>query len=177
MLPKRKRFGFFGLDDDFDSIFEGMEEMMRDMMERAEKGQAKPGRPLVYGYSIRMGPDGKVVVDEFGNTAKGRPGAPAAERGPSDEREPITDVIVEKENVVVISELPGVNKDDIKLTVTEKTVSIKVDTGDRKYNKTVRLNAVVDTKNVEANYKNGVLEVRLRKIKDEPASGKEVRIK
>lgn len=171
MFPKKRKFGLFNWDDDFENMFEEMEEMMRELFERAEKGELEQGKPIVYGWSMRIGPDGKVVVDEFGNTGRKKQGEL------TDEREPITDVINEKENIVVICELPGVNKEDIKLSVNEKSVSIKVDTAERKYSKNIRLPATVDIKNVEAHYKNGVLEVRLKKIKEDEGESREVRIK
>ncbi len=172
MFPRKRKFrGFFDWDDDFDRIFEGMEDMMRDLMEKAEKGEIKQSGPFVYGFSMRVGPDGKIVVDEFGNTAK------KGEGELSDEREPVTDIINEKDQLVVICELPGVSKEDIKLTINEKSMNIKVDETERKYNKSLKLPASIDPKSAEANYKNGVLEVRMRKVKDEGESGYEVRIK
>lgn len=168
---RKKRFGFFDWDDDFDKIFESMEEMMREIMEKAEKGEVKHSGPFVYGFSMRIGPDGKIIVDEFGNTTKGKEGEL------TDEREPVTDVINEKDKIVVICELPGVSKEDIKLTINETNMNIKVDTADRKYNKSLKLPASVDPKSAEATYKNGVLEVRLNKIKENKETGYEVKIK
>lgn len=170
MLPRKRKFGFFDWDDDFDRVFEGMEKMMKDFVEMAEKGEIQQSGPFVYGFSMRVGPDGKVVVDEFGNTAKGKEGEL------SGEREPITDVIDEGERIVVISELPGVNKEDIRLTVNEKSVGIRVDTAERKYNKTVRVQAQVDPKSAKAVYKNGVLTVELKKVGGEQKEGHEVKI-
>lgn len=168
MIPRRRKGWPFGWDDEFDNIFESMEEMMRDLMERAEKGEIKQSGPFVYGFSMRVGPDGKIIVDEFGNKGK--------EGEISDEREPVTDIINDKKEVVVICELPGVNKEDIRLKVNEGSMNIKVDTAERKYNKTLKLPAKVDPKSTTANYKNGVLEVRLKKIGEQQESGYDVKI-
>ncbi|MGB9635120.1 MAG: archaeal heat shock protein Hsp20 [Candidatus Micrarchaeia archaeon] len=170
MFPKRKKFGFFDWDDDFDKIFESMEDMMRDLMEKAERGEIKQYGPFVYGFSARITPEGKVIVDEFGNTAKGKEGEIGGER------EPMTDIISEKDEIIVIAELPGVNKEDIKLTIDEKTMGINVDTAERKYSKVLRLPAVVNPKSAKAHYKNGVLEVRIKKIKKEEPKGYEVKV-
>lgn len=170
MIPKKRKFGFFNWDDDFDRIFESMEEMMKDLMEKAEKGEIKQHGPFVYGFSMRVTPEGKIIVDEFGNTAKGKEGEL------SNEREPVTDVINDKEEVVVISELPGVSKEDIQLKLNDRMLNIKVDTPQRKYLKNVRLPAQVDPKSAKAHYKNGVLEVRLKKVGGQGEQGFEVRI-
>ncbi len=170
MFPKKRRFGFFDWDDDFDRIFEGMEEIMKDLMEKAEKGKIKQQGPIVYGFSMRVTPEGKIIVDEFGNTAKDKEGEL------SNEREPVTDVINEKEEIVIISELPGVSKEDIQLKLSDRMLNIKVDTPERKYFKNVRLPAQVDPKSAKAHYKNGVLEVRLKKIGEQEMGGFELKI-
>jgi len=77
-------------------------------------------------------------------------------------REPLTDVFEDKDNVKLYVELPGVEKDDIQLNVTEGHTEIKA----KNFFKSVEL----PTKDVEsdkavANYKNGVLEVTIPKKK------------
>jgi HSP20 family protein len=73
-------------------------------------------------------------------------------------REPLTDVFEDKDNVKLYVELPGAEKDEIQLNVTDGHAEIKA----KKFYKTIDL----PTKDVEAdkavaNYKNGVLEVTL----------------
>jgi HSP20 family protein len=135
--------------------------------------------PFVYGYSMSMGPDGKPVIQEFGNVKPSkRPGAfgmqqPALE--PIDTREPLVDVINEAEQVRVLAELPGVEKSDIKTTISEDAVTIKVDSAARKYYKEVPLPSNVDADSSKASYNNGVLEIVLRKMKPKPR-GREIKI-
>ena len=67
----------------------------------------------------------------------------------------------------MIAEVPGVNKGDIKLTGTERTLTIKAHSQDRKYEKSVSLPVAVDIQTAKAKYKNGVLEVTIdRKEKE-----------
>jgi HSP20 family protein len=133
---------------------------------------AKKWGPFVYGYSIRMGPDGKPRVREFGNiqpgTRLGRPRINIKER-----REPLTDVITTDEKVEVVMELPGVEKKDIKLHGLEDSLMISVDTSQRKYHKKVALPVKVDPSRVKSSYKNGVLEVILPKKKEVEHKGNE----
>jgi len=72
--------------------------------------------------------------------------------------------------------LPGVEKNDIKLKGTEKTLTISVDTPRRKYYKEVELPAKVEPKNAKSTYKNGVLEVTVEKRKEEKPVGEPIRI-
>ncbi|RLI09151.1 Hsp20/alpha crystallin family protein, partial [Candidatus Bathyarchaeota archaeon] len=63
----------------------------------------------------------------------------------------------------------------IDLSCTERELTISVDTEKRKYFKRLELPAEVDPKSAKASYKNGVLEVRLKKAK--PARrGEKIRI-
>jgi HSP20 family protein len=168
----------------FERIFDEMEQMMRELDEmfsrsfeelereiprnlirekRTDRGSIREIGPIVYGYSITVGPDGKPIVREFGNI---RPS-----RGPeivkvSEAREPLVDVFEEEEVVKVVAEVPGVEKDDINLNATERKLVIKVDTPQRKYYKEVDLPAEVDPQSAKATYKNGVLEVTLKKVRN-----------
>ncbi len=79
-----------------------------------------------------------------------------------EKREPLTDVFDEKERVKVYMELPGVDKGDIQLNVTERVVEVKA----KNFFKTVELPAEnVDFEKATANYRNGVLEVIIPKVK------------
>lgn len=172
---------------DFDEMFERMfQDMARDIPKDMMKEKKLPDGstirqfgPFVYGYSMSVGPDGKPIIQEFGNVKPSkRPGMfgfeqPALE--PTDSREPLVDVINEAEQVRVLAELPGVEKSDIKTTISEDMLTIKVETPTRKYYKEVQLPAGVDPESSKANYNNGVLEINLRKLKPRPR-GREIRI-
>src|SRR6266849_813820 len=137
---RRTRSGWWF--DVFDEM-ERMDRLMDDMMRRAvEMPKASEGAsPFVYGFSMSVGPEGKPVIREFGNV---EPGA----RGPlvKEEREPLVDVMDNGKEVVVVTELPGVEKDEIKLESTDRALKISV-----------------DPRTAKATYKNGVLEVRFAK--------------
>lgn len=119
--------------------------------------------PFVYGYSITIGPDGEPVIREFGNFKPERRKGIEVKKL----REPLVDVIEEEDRIRVVAEIPGVEKSDINLYATENTLTIKVDTPQRKYYKEVDLPAKVDPKEAKSTYKNGVLEVDLKKVKEE----------
>jgi len=128
--------------------------------------------PFVYGYSVTIGPDGKPVIREFGNVEKGRHGPQVKE-----EREPLVDVISTDGEVKVVVEIPGVEKKDIKLHGTEDSLTISVDTPERKYYKEVQLPDKVNPKGAVSNYKNGVLEVTLQKTeKKKKPKGEPIKI-
>ncbi|HKM50836.1 MAG TPA: archaeal heat shock protein Hsp20 [Candidatus Bathyarchaeia archaeon] len=184
----RRPFGFMDkwfsdFDEMFEHMFEDMaKDMPKDLMNERKLQDGSTIRqfgPFVYGYSMSMGPDGKPIVQEFGNVKPSkRAGAfgfeqPALE--PKDAREPLVDVINEAEQIRVLAELPGVEKSDIKTTIAEDSLTIRVESQTRKYYKEVQLPANVDPDSSKASYNNGVLEVTLRKVRAKP-KGREIKI-
>jgi len=176
------RSWFFG---DIDEILKDMEEMMekefKEFTSRLPKDLKRERKlpdgttihewgPFVYGYSMTIGPDGKPKIREFGNVKPSlKPEAFGLTR-PSlavkEEREPLVDVISTNSEVHVVVELPGVEKENIKLHGTEETLTISVDTPKRKYFKEIQMPSKIDHKNAKTVYKNGVLEVTVPKIKE-----------
>lgn len=187
---RRRRRNPFSDDwffDDFNKMFEDMfkdaagtlpKELIRER--RLPDGSTvKQVGPIVYGYSMTVGPDGKPVVREFGNVKPSveqtKFGSPRPGLTVKEEREPLVDVIVEGEQVRVVAELPGVEKTDINLQCAEVELTISVDTPQRKYHKVLELPTAVDPESPKASYKNGVLEILLRRKKPTP-KGKEIKI-
>lgn len=157
-------------EEAFGPGFGKVRELMERMLRQMEEGNLEPGKPFVYGFSLRMGPDGKPVIDDFGNTSSSVDVSEAVET-----REPLVDVIEGPDTVSVTVELPGVDKDDIDLTVTERELTIHVDAEARRYYKTVDLPGAVDPDEVQATYRNGVLDVTLTRTGD-GGSGRRVPI-
>jgi HSP20 family protein len=176
---------FFG---DIDRIFREMEERMeeefRDFTKKVPKDYVKERKlpdgstvkefgPFVYGYSLKIGPDGKPEIREFGNIKKSLKGPEVKE-----EREPLVDVVETNSEIRVVVELPGVEKTDIKLHGTEESLEISVDTPQYKYYKEVTLPVKVRVKEAKSSYKNGVLEVILPKAEaPEKPKGEQIDIK
>ncbi len=174
-------------------FFGDIEEMMRDMEEMMERefrefkthvpkdlvrerklpdgSTMHEWGPFVYGYSMTVGPDGKPKIREFGNVKPSRKPEAFGFTRPSiaikEEREPLVDVISTDGEIKVVAELPGVEKEDIRLHGTEDALTISVDTQNRRYFKEVEMPLKIDPKKAKTSYKNGVLEVTISKIKKE----------
>jgi HSP20 family protein len=151
------------LEGDVGDIFDEMSQRMERMMEEFMRmGPERSGKPFVYGYSIRVGPDGKPEVREFGDTDVVRP---ALKPGPAPRgREPLTDVIESGDTTHITVELPVVNKEDIDMRVTEDKIIVRVDAADRQYYKEVDLHAKVDPNSVKATFKNGILDITVKRV-------------
>jgi HSP20 family protein len=165
-------FNPFPLNIDFDSkMFEDMEKQVEEMMrafsnpENIRRMQESQGKPIVSGFSIKMGPEGKIDVEQFGNVV---PRGQNAEI--KNEREPLVDVIDKDKEITVIAELPGVDKKEIKLKVIGEKNVLDINVPG-KFSKKVKLPAKVKQALAKANYKNGVLEVNLTKEKARKEEG------
>jgi HSP20 family protein len=159
----KRRNPFYGLFDEFDRI----DEMMDAMMKNTFKG-LEPGKPVSYGFSMKIGPDGKPQVREFGNLQ------PTQEKiQVRDEREPLVDVINRDDEYDIQAELPGVEKENIDIRATPKHVTVNVP---GKFHKEIGLEEGVDADNVTSHYKNGVLTITLKKLAPKKPEGKKVKV-
>ena len=167
MAEKGKGEGEFEFG--FGSVFKGIGNLFDLVSKMAEEGKeeyTQTGEIVglgdkakgVYGFSVKMGLGGKPVIEQFGNIKATEKGAVVTEV-----REPIVDVFDEEEKLVVIAELPGVEERDIHLEVMGDILNLSAEAKDRKYSKEVLLPSPVDAGSIESSYKNGVLEIRLRK--------------
>ncbi len=173
-MPKKERDIFDIMDEWIREMEEEFERIEREFMRNIKSSEVKQFGPYVYGFRVTVGPDGVPKVEEFGNVRKIR-GKPMI----SEEIEPLADVIERDKEIKVIAEVPGVNKDDIKVKLANngKKLVITAKSEDRNYYKEIDLPAEVDEKSAKASYKNGVLEVTLQKKSSSvPESGVDIKI-
>ncbi len=172
-FKERKGFFFPELDKMIEEIEKEMAKSFRDMENVMPRNMVRIRRlpdgsvrreygPFVYGYSMKIGPDGKPVIREFGNIKPGA-GVEGQPLNLREQREPLIDVIEEEGEIKVLAELPGVDKKDINLFLTEGTLTISVDTAGRKYFKELDLPVDVDETSARSTFSNGVLETTLTK--------------
>ncbi|MBI5286542.1 MAG: Hsp20/alpha crystallin family protein, partial [Deltaproteobacteria bacterium] len=111
----------------------------------------------VYGFTIRT-LAGEPIIESFGNI-KETPKGPVVD----EVREPIVDIFDEKDHIMVVAELPGVNEEEIKIEVKDDILNLTAKGRVRKYSKEVLLPSPVDKSTLTSTYKNGVLEVKVKK--------------
>jgi len=114
--------------------------------------------PIVYGYSVKIGPDGKPVVRKFGNI-DAFPNLLGGGLAVKEEREPLVDVIKGENELRIVAEVPGVNKEDLRLSADENSLTIESVTGQPRYHKKIELPETIDPNTAKSSYKNGILEV------------------
>jgi HSP20 family protein len=150
------------MEKDFMQFKDIEKQVPKDLIRERKSPDGSIGKeigPIVYGYSMTIGPDGKPVVREFGNVKRSEDPL----RGITDQREPLTDVVESDKQVRIIAEIPGAKKEDIEMQVNDRTLTITVDTAERKYRKELQLPQSAMVEGAKSNFNNGILEVTFPK--------------
>ena len=170
-------------DEEFDDMFRDFgfdfdrfnDRLMRIWDRFLKDPDVKTYGPYVYGFSYKIGPDGKPVFEEFGNVPRNMiPGA--SEAVEKDVREPMTDFNEDKNKVYLTYELPGISKEDIELNVSERNVTINVRNGPRKYYKSMDFEYDIKPETAKAKFTNGILDLTIDKVNGDRTNGKKVQI-
>lgn len=154
----------------FGGLFKGLGNFLDLLSEMVETGEEEVSRTGefkvkglgdkargVYGFAVRTGIGGIPQVEHFGNIRTTDEGPMVAEV-----REPLVDLFDEGQEIVVVGELPGVDEEEIHIEVQDDILSLET-TGERKYAKEILLPEAVDAATLRKTYRNGILELRLKK--------------
>ena len=155
-------------------------ELVREY-ETPQGGKVREIGPLVYGYSMTIGPDGKPKVREFGNVRSPfRLGATGTTSGIepfiTGEREALADVVTSDKEVKVVVEIPGVNKESIKINAYDNSLEVITNDPQKKYHQVIDLPPDADIETVKSTYRNGILEIVFKKKEQAKPKGKEIKV-
>lgn len=159
--------GGFGIE----GIFKGLAEVIERLGDLAEKGEelSRSGEiPLsgkdkdlkgIFGFSVKMGLGGEgVKVEPFGNVSKKDS---STGRTVVDEiREPLVDVFEEKDHVLIVAEMPGIQAGDVQTDLQDDILVFTAQRGDKKYRKEVLLPGDFQKSGVTVSCTNGIVEIK-----------------
>jgi len=167
----RDRF-FEQIDKEFSDAEDMLNRMFRTVRESGTT--ASQTFPYFYGYQITVGPEGKPHIREFGNVRPSSKGL--AEQ--STVRQPLVDTAFnEKENIMVITaEMPGITKEDVKVSMEEGLVTIHAEKGNKKYHTELPVDKELDAESTKASYINGILELKIQLKKPLKSKAKEIKV-
>jgi HSP20 family molecular chaperone IbpA len=80
---------------------------------------------------------------------------------------PLIDIFQEKSWITIIAEIAGFNKETLKIDVKDQKLTLSAKQKDRRYYKSLNLPKVVIPNIMHTTYKNGVLEIKLKKAQKE----------
>ncbi|MEI7897611.1 MAG: Hsp20 family protein [bacterium] len=158
-------FDIFGLG----GLFKGIEKLVDLAGKLEDKGgikkegeinfdHLKKGMKGVYGFTINTAGGGTPKVETFGNIKK-TPQGPKVD----EEREPITDIFDEKNEIVILAEMPGIDEFDIKIDLKADILELSATGKNRTYRKELLLPVKVAKENMRHKFTNGILEIRIKK--------------
>jgi HSP20 family protein len=162
---------------DIDGIMREMDKMMQEAVKNIEQqvpknlvnerklengSTVREMGPIVYGYSVKIAEDGKPVVRKFENIGP-FPGLMGDGLSVKEKCEPLIDIIKGAEEINLVAELLGVNKEDLRLNANKDSLTIESIVGERRYHKKIDLPEEIDPTTGKSPYKNGILEVSFKR--------------
>lgn len=150
----------------FEGIFKGLGSLLDmvdkfDVVEKKGSIESPEGIRGIYGFTVKN-LAGKPIVETFGNKKISN-----LENNQQEVREPITDIFNEKDRMVIVLEMPGVNEEDIMIEIKDETIVIQAESKSRKYFKEIKTGFDVSQSTFLHSYLNGIF-----KIEISPENGK-----
>jgi HSP20 family protein len=162
------------IEDLFKKIFESMRKMYRndnleDFIQDTNDDRFGLNGNFVQGFGANIVPHKGIKAIEFEND---RPAALEERQGKSEKSEFSTDVIETDGEISVTVNIPGAEKEDINLNVTDDSLEIIINTPKVRYHKIHKLPCDVKPKAAIASYKNGVLDIVMKRKEKKNTEGK-----
>jgi HSP20 family protein len=157
----------FGVGGNLGGILKGLGDLVEKLGELEKRGGMSETGEIrgegdkvrgIYGFSVKVGlGDQGPRIEPFGNI---RRDADSGRTEVQEVREPMVDVFEEEGHVLVLAELPGIGKDDVKVEVKDDVLTIAAERGEKKYRKEVLLPYSVAKEKIQIACNNGVLEIK-----------------
>ncbi len=155
-------------NNSFFSIFTGIDKLINVVADMVDNGKDevnilgdinKDNKKLSgkYGFHVKLGPEKldhlsdinfNKIIDEF-NAKKAI--------------EPITDIFEEEDRIIIVSELPGVLKEEIVLKLDQNVISFSAAKKDISYAKRIELDFVPERDLISESFSNSVYSVTIVK--------------
>jgi HSP20 family protein len=88
-------------------------------------------------------------------------------KGKWKEPKPLIDIFQEQHWITIVAQIAGFNQETVKINVKDQKLTLSAKAKDRRYYKTLNLPKIVIPNIARTTYKNGVLEIKLKKATEE----------
>jgi HSP20 family protein len=78
--------------------------------------------------------------------------------------------------MVITAEMPGITKEDVKVSMEEGLVTIHAEKGNKKYHTELPVDKELDADSTKASYINGILELKIQSKKPLKSKSKEIKV-
>jgi len=159
------------IEDLFKKIFESMRKMYRndnleDFIQDTNDDRFGLNGNFVQSFGANISPHEEINVPEFEKDRS------MTIDGEHEKSEFSTDIIETDEEISVTVNIPGAEKEDINLNVTDDSLEIIINTPKVRYHKIHKLPCSVKPKVTIASYKNGVLDIVMKHKEKKNTEGK-----
>lgn len=79
---------------------------------------------------------------------------------------PLIDIFQENNWITIVAEIAGFNKESFKINVKDQKITLSAKSKERRYYKSLNLPKVVIPSDIHTSFKNGVLEIKLKKAEN-----------
>jgi HSP20 family molecular chaperone IbpA len=79
---------------------------------------------------------------------------------------PLIDIFQENNWITIVAEIAGFNKESFKINVKDQKITLSAKSKERRYYKSLNLPKVVIPSDIHTTFKNGVLEIKLKKAEN-----------
>jgi HSP20 family molecular chaperone IbpA len=94
-----------------------------------------------------------------------------------EEPTPLIDIFQEPNAVLIVAEIAGFNRETLKINIKNQKLTLSAKTKDRRYYKSLNLPKAVIPNAMHTTFKNGVLEIKLKKAETPETINKEADLK
>jgi len=164
---KKKSPWFSDIYDELEKLGDMIDETIQRAVDSSYE-KTPSWRNRVKGFSVKIDSDRDLKIDDLDSDQPWQ----GEEEEAVDELEPLVDILEDSDTVVVLMSIPGVDKEDIDLRITESDLSISIDTDEFEWYNEFKLPAKVNPNSARATYRNGVLEVKAKKLSKAVRNGR-----
>lgn len=158
------RAGFAKIAQSLSDLFNFLSDLDESQQPRRGRRE-KNGMIIEYSFGKRTLADGAPEPAEPPRKEPEPAGRQRAKPSGIEVLEPVTDMFDEPDAVVLLFEVPGVARKDIRCVLDGDIVLLEAKTGERLYRKEVLIESAVAAGTPRLRLRNGVLEVRLTKVR------------
>ncbi len=163
MPKKNEKFPEVFLD------FDKIEEMVDNLIAKMEENENfDPNQPVVMGFSLKIDPNGNT---QFVEMKPSELDSTVVEAQP----EPFVEIQNQDNAFLITVEMPGLKRENLRLNADDTELVVSTQNTTKNYYKRVRFQEKIDIEKINAEFNNGILEIRIPKM-HKPA-GNQVLIK
>lgn len=176
-MSKKKNFDVnFNLDDPnaFSKLFnELLKSALDDLSDEEGKPSKEPKEPLVFNIKLEKvnkdkvdaNPNNDILFTDKDENADINYFDKSNPQVQFEDNSVFYDVLNNNDSISLVADLKNTDPSEIKISIDSNSLFINVDTEELDFHRSIDANFNIDPKNIEYTYKNGILDLKIKKGK------------